>query len=76
MRTPESEAIGKRAWEQINYMCAQEGISLNAESENIGVNRQNLYKYRAGCAPSAQVLAGMVEAGYDVIYILTGRRSK
>ena len=76
MRTPESESIGRRAAEAIAETAYRvEGISIAAEMENIGVCRQQFYGYEKGAAPDAVILARMAEAGYDVMYILTGRRS-
>lgn len=72
---PGSEDIGYRAAGELLRMCSEEEITIAAEMENIGIDTQQYYRYRHGGTPSAPVLARMAEAGYDVMYILTGRRS-
>ena len=45
-------------------------------SELAGVRREMWAKYEAGAEPGAKVLAALADAGWDVLYILTGQRSR
>lgn len=50
---------------------------LNKQLRELGLGKNLLYGWSDGvCAPSAFALRAMALAGYDVMYILTGKRSK
>ena len=63
--------IGVRAFEVIN---ARGGVTQ--EMLRLGMHRNKAYEWAAGKVPSGRALQAMALAGYDVIYILTGRREK
>lgn len=69
--------IGRRAAEQIAQRAWAESTSIEAQVLCVGAFRQQFYQWTQGrCAPNAVILAKMADAGYDVIYILTGRGVK
>lgn len=45
------------------------------EMRRLGLDRKLLFQWEAGMCPSAYSLQAMAFCGYDVIYILTGRRT-
>lgn len=63
-------AIGTRAFELINATG-----NVRAEMRRLGMHRNKAYEWAAGKVPSGRALQAMAHAGYDVIYILTGRRA-
>lgn len=70
-------AIGKRAAVELLEREALTGISTRRQLERMGLDRRTLYAWgNLGATPSGDALAGMANAGYDVIYILTGRRTE
>ncbi|WOI47723.1 helix-turn-helix transcriptional regulator [Acidovorax sp. BLS4] len=50
------------------------GFSQQKAADMAGVRREMWAKYEAGAEPGAKTLAGMVLAGVDVRYVLTGGR--
>lgn len=50
------------------------GWSQQAAANAVGVRREMWAKYEAGSEPGAKALAGMITAGVDVVYVLTGQR--
>jgi len=52
------------------------GWSQQAAANAVGVRREMWAKYEAGSEPGAKVLSGMVAAGMDVVYVLTGQRTQ
>lgn len=67
-------SIGKRAAQVVNEMT--QGRSLRNTVEMLGVTRQAWYKWKNGQGVTGEVLARMAEQGYDVMYILTGERTR
>ena len=65
--------IGKRAAQVVNEML--DGRNMKDVMELLGVSRSQFYKWFHGSGITAQVLARMAEQGYDVMFILTGKRS-
>ena len=63
-------SIGARAFELI-YATG----SVTAAMARLGVHRNKAYEWAGGKVPGGRTLQAMAMAGYDVIYILTGRRS-
>ena len=63
--------IGARAFELIN---ARGGITQ--EMRRLGLHRNKAYEWAAGKVPGGRALQAMAYAGYDVLYILTGRRER
>jgi len=52
------------------------GWSQQKAADAIGVRREMWAKYEAGAEPGAKAIAGMITAGLDIAYILTGQRSQ
>ena len=72
MNNKERCEIGMRAAE----LMLQRDIGIHKQLEQMGLVK-NLFNYWGNCggAPSATVLQKMEKAGYDVMYIITGRKS-
>lgn len=51
-------------------------LTQASAAEAVGVRREMWARYEAGTEPGAGVLIRAVEAGFDVIYVLVGRRSR
>ena len=68
------ETIGNRAYKEIKKRARENGISPYKEAEKLGVNSHSLSNWGKDYSPSAFYLAKMYYEGYDVIYILTGRK--
>lgn len=69
--------IGKRAAEEIRRRASREDTYYVDQYAALGLAQSTLASWECrGCAPRAVHLARMAEAGYDVIYILTGKRTK
>ena len=65
--------IGKRAFEEVTRVVPK----LEDAKKILGIkSNQLLYDWMDGCAPSAKYLQRLHYVGADVIYILTGMRSK
>lgn len=65
--------IGKRAFEEVTRIIPK----LKDAQKMLGISsNQLLYDWMDGCAPSAKYLQRLYYVGADVIYILTGMRSK
>ena len=64
-------AIGARAFELINATG-----SVTKEMHRLGLHRNKAYEWAAGKVPSGRALQAMAFAGYDITYILTGRRER
>jgi len=68
--------IGRRAASALLEREAQTGVSTRRQLEKMGLDRRTLWAWGTlGHVPSGDALARMAEVGYDVMYILTGRRS-
>lgn len=63
--------IGVRAFELIN---ARGGVTQ--EMHRLGMHRNKAYEWAAGKVPSGRALQAMCLAGYDIVYILTGRKGE
>ena len=75
MRTGKSE-IGLRAADELLRIVGEEDISMTAAYKELNIPSSCFWRWQHGTnAPSADTLASMYLAGYDVIYILTGKRS-
>lgn len=69
--------IGTRAAKEVWNRVLQNNSDISVEMRLIGRERKAFAQLEKGmCAPSADTLQTMVRKGYDVIYILTGTRSK
>ena len=65
--------IGKRAYEEVLRIFPK----ITTAKRVVGAsNHRILYDWMNGCAPSAKYLQRLYYCGADVIYILTGKRSK
>ena len=62
--------IGARAFELINAR------GVTREMHRLGMHRNKAYEWAAGKVPSGRALQAMCLAGYDIVYILTGRRER
>ena len=72
----------------MNPVCSEMGLRaaelmlavekpVSDQLRDMGLGKNLFYGWSEGvCAPSARVLRAMALAGYDVMYILTGKRSK
>lgn len=68
--------IGMRAAEAIKERARKNGSTLTSEFENLGLCRKVFGDWqKRGIDPSAYYLQQMALAGYDVIYILTGKEN-
>jgi hypothetical protein len=68
--------IGERAAHLIRVRATMKGISIDQECERIGANRKVYRDWRkCGRNPTSYFLQQMALAGYDVIWILTGKES-
>ena len=69
------ETIGNRAFKQLKERAKQNGICVTNEALKLGITGHSLADWKHGKGnPSAYYLQQMCLAGYDVIYILTGKR--
>ncbi len=69
-------AVGRRAAEYIRRTADDNDTSLEFELSCINLNRQTLWQWENDIAePSGKALKRLAEAGYDVNFILTGRRT-
>lgn len=66
--------IGKRAYEEVLRLF-EKTKDANA-ALGLTNSRNHLYEWMRGVAPSAKYLQRLYYLGADVIYILTGVRSK
>lgn len=68
--------IGKRAAEAIRKKANDNDTSYAVELRRICISREQLYQWEHGkCDPTGKMLQQMALAGYDVVWILTGRAS-
>lgn len=66
--------IGFRAAECVRERFGRKTGQFSAASE---IDRRTVYAWELGTSvPSARALQAMCELGFDVVYILTGRRSE
>jgi hypothetical protein len=63
--------IGARAFELVSATG-----SVTREMRRLGLHRNKAYDWAGGKVPGGRALQAMALAGYDVIYVLTGRRSR
>lgn len=68
------ETIGNRAYKEIKNRARENGISPSKEAMKLLADSRLLSAWKRDTNPSAYYLQQMSLAGYDVIYILTGRR--
>lgn len=69
--------IAARAAEAVNEMIAARNSYTTKEMERLGIDRRLFCRWQnLECCPNAVNLAKMAACGYDVIYILTGKRSE
>ena len=64
--------IGYRAYKEAKRLFPD----IKCATIAIGCGRNVVYEWKYGVAPSALYLARLHELGADVIWILTGKRSK
>ena len=62
-------SIGARAFELINAR------GVTKEMHRLGMHRNKAYEWAAGKVPSGRALQAMAFSGYDIVYILTGRKT-
>ena len=68
--------IGKRTAQLLIEREAQTGVPARKQLENMGMRPRNLSAWQSeGRNPGGYALSQMALAGYDVMYILTGRRT-
>ena len=71
------ETIGQRAAYAIKLHGIRLGTNAVGESDRLDIPRDNFYAWKNGRSdPSAYYLKKMVLAGYDVLWILTGKENK
>ena len=64
--------IGKRAFSEVLRLFPK----MKDAAIAIGCNTKAIYSWSYGFAPSSMYLARLHDLGADVVWILTGRRSK
>ena len=67
--------VGRRAAQLLLEKEAKAGMTTEAQLERMGLDRKTLYSWSAGHTPSGRALQVLALAGYDVVYILTGRKT-
>ena len=67
--------IGERAAMELLEIEARSGVRTSEQIKALGLDRKVLYEWQHGATPSGAALQRMALAGYDVMYILTGRRT-
>ena len=70
------ETIGERAYKEIKKRAKQNGVAISKEAETLGITSPRLSSWKDNTNPCAYHLQQMALAGYDVIYILTGKENK
>lgn len=74
MRHTIDREIGLRACEEMSKRAGPMGKTK--EARRLGIDRKNIYGWASmDCVPSVYCLQALAEGGYDVTYILTGRRT-
>jgi transcriptional regulator with XRE-family HTH domain len=69
--------IGYRAVKAIKERSRQNGTTLSAELQKLSATRQNYNRWEEkGGNPNAFFLQQMAFAGYDVMWILTGKENR
>lgn len=69
--------IGKRAVECIQNRACDTETTIQHQCDVLGFDRSRLVAWRKGKVnPDSWVLAQMHRQGYDVIYILTGKKAE
>lgn len=69
--------LAVRASEEIERMADSNKCSVRNEIERLGLDRKSYYYWKSvAVAPSTFALQRMFFHGYDVIYILSGRRQE
>lgn len=67
--------IGKRTARAIREKCWEQNCTYTEEMERLRIESTSLMRYERGQTTSgAGLLQRMCLAGYDVVYILTGKR--
>lgn len=68
--------IGERAVKAIRERKKQNGTSLSVELKKLSATRQNYNRWEEkGGNPNAFFLQQMALAGYDIMWILTGKEN-
>lgn len=68
--------IGPRAIEIMLEREGKTGQGVREQLKELSMSRRNQYAWQSeGRIPGGVALARMAAAGYDVMYILTGRRT-
>lgn len=67
--------MGHRAAFVLMEREARTGRRTCEQVRDLGLERKTFYLWQHGATPSGAVLQRMAFAGYDVMYILTGRRN-
>lgn len=69
--------ICDRTVDLVDEMVKRNNSSISAEMRRIDMTQCTYYKWKSyGGCPGAFPLSMMAENGYDVMYILTGKRKK
>ena len=67
--------IATRAVEEVSDAVRRNRSTVRQELQRLGLDRRVFSAWRLWeCVPSTFALSRMCAAGYDVVYILTGRR--
>ena len=71
------ETIGNRAYQAIKERAEQNGRHILDQAEEVFVSKRVLWAWQHGqYDPRAYFLQELAKAGYDVIWILTGKREE
>ena len=72
-KTEAKELIGRR----LGIECSRLALSQKTAAAIAGCSRRSWNYYEAGCnTPDSVQLAAMDQAGFDILFIITGRRSR
>lgn len=72
-----ADDVAQRAYLALKHRKIHERVDLIRQGNQIGIGKAGIALWKSGdTAPGARVLRRMAFAGYDVVWILTGRTGK
>lgn len=66
--------VGQRAAKEIWNRILQDNTDIKTEMQALCIGRKVFNAWEKGIAPSALSLCRMAARGYDITYIITGKR--
>ena len=74
--TEEQRDIARRAGDAVLQRAYETNINIERCAEEISISKPQVYRWFHGASiPSAAAIARMLDKGYDINYILAGRKS-